>query len=66
MEDMVEVTRIELTHTQLMVLREAWMALNPARINGWTDDDSQPITDEWLERIDDILDNAEFNTWRAK
>ena len=63
---MIHVTRLELTYTQLMVLKEAWDYLNPARIANWVDDDDKPITEEWLDQIDELLNNAEFNNWRKR
>ena len=64
--EMVNVTKIELTWTQFAVLREAWEHFDTNRLNAWTDDDDRPMSDEWLEQIDVMFDNARFDTWRTK
>jgi hypothetical protein len=64
-EKMVNVTRLELTWTQLAVLREAWENFDTNRLSAWTDDHDRPMSDEWLELIDVMFDNARFDTWRT-
>jgi len=50
---------MNMTYTELQVLRKALGRITENNLQYWVDDDGNPITDEWLEALYEKIEKLE-------